>query len=60
VHHGLLKGKIKVADDFNAPLDDETLSALGAFLAFTGTLSADYCWRKQEESGNLSYVNYRG
>jgi prevent-host-death family protein len=22
---GLLKGKIKVADDFNAPLDDETL-----------------------------------
>lgn len=24
---GLLKGKIKVPDDFNAPLDDETLSA---------------------------------
>ena len=23
---GLLKGKIKVADDFNAPLDDETLA----------------------------------
>jgi prevent-host-death family protein len=23
---GLLKGKIKVPDDFNAPLDDETLS----------------------------------
>jgi prevent-host-death family protein len=23
---GLLKGKIKVSDDFNAPLDDETLS----------------------------------
>jgi prevent-host-death family protein len=22
---GLLKGKIKVADDFNAPLDDDTL-----------------------------------
>jgi prevent-host-death family protein len=26
-HLGLLKGKIKVLDDFNAPLDDETLSA---------------------------------
>lgn len=25
-HLGLLKGKIKVPDDFNAPLDDETLS----------------------------------
>jgi prevent-host-death family protein len=24
---GLLKGKIKVPDDFNAPLDDEALSA---------------------------------
>ena len=24
---GLLKGKIKVTDDFNAPLDDETLSS---------------------------------
>jgi len=24
---GQLKGKIKVPDDFNAPLDDETLSA---------------------------------
>jgi hypothetical protein len=24
---GLLKGKIKVPDDFNAPLDDATLSA---------------------------------
>ena len=24
---GLLKGKIKVPDDFNAPLDDETLPA---------------------------------
>jgi antitoxin (DNA-binding transcriptional repressor) of toxin-antitoxin stability system len=24
---GLLKGKIKVPDDFNAPLDDETLDA---------------------------------
>jgi prevent-host-death family protein len=24
---GLLKGKIKVADDFNAPLDDEALAA---------------------------------
>jgi prevent-host-death family protein len=24
---GLLKGKIKVPDDFNAPLDEETLSA---------------------------------
>jgi len=24
---GLLKGKIRVPDDFNAPLDDETLSA---------------------------------
>ena len=24
---GLLKGKIKVPDDFNAPLDDEILSA---------------------------------
>ncbi len=24
---GLLKGRIKVPDDFNAPLDDETLSA---------------------------------
>ena len=24
---GLLKGKIKVPDDFNAPLDDETLAA---------------------------------
>lgn len=24
---GLLKGKIKVPDDFNAPLDDETLSS---------------------------------
>lgn len=24
---GLLKGKVKVPDDFNAPLDDETLSA---------------------------------
>jgi prevent-host-death family protein len=24
---GLLKGKIKVADDFNAPLDDETLGS---------------------------------
>ncbi len=23
---GLLKGKIKVAEDFNAPLDDETLA----------------------------------
>lgn len=23
---GLLKGKIKVSDDFNAPLDDETLT----------------------------------
>lgn len=23
---GLLKGKVKVPDDFNAPLDDETLS----------------------------------
>jgi prevent-host-death family protein len=26
-HLGLLKGKIKVPDDFNAPLGDETLSA---------------------------------
>jgi antitoxin (DNA-binding transcriptional repressor) of toxin-antitoxin stability system len=25
-HLGLLKRKIKVPDDFNAPLDDETLS----------------------------------
>ncbi|HEY4342388.1 MAG TPA: type II toxin-antitoxin system Phd/YefM family antitoxin [Steroidobacteraceae bacterium] len=25
-HLGLLKGKIKVPNDFNAPLDDETLS----------------------------------
>jgi prevent-host-death family protein len=25
-HLGLLKGKIKVPKDFNAPLDDETLS----------------------------------
>lgn len=25
-HLGLLKSKIKVPDDFNAPLDDETLS----------------------------------
>jgi prevent-host-death family protein len=24
---GLLKGKIKVPDDFNAPLDDETMAA---------------------------------
>ena len=24
---GLLKGKIKVADDFNAPLDEETLGS---------------------------------
>ena len=24
---GLLKGKIKVSDDFNAPLDDEVLAA---------------------------------
>jgi prevent-host-death family protein len=24
---GLLKGKVKVPDDFNAPLDDETLSS---------------------------------
>jgi prevent-host-death family protein len=26
---GLLKGKIKVPDDFNAPLDEETLSTFG-------------------------------
>jgi prevent-host-death family protein len=26
-HLGLLKGKIKVPDDFNAPLDDEVLGA---------------------------------
>ena len=26
-HLGLLKGKVKVPDDFNAPLDDDTLSA---------------------------------
>lgn len=25
-HLGLLKGKIKVPDDFNSPLDEETLS----------------------------------
>jgi hypothetical protein len=25
-HLGLLKGKIKVADDFNTPLDDEVLA----------------------------------
>jgi prevent-host-death family protein len=25
-HLGLLKGKIKVANDFNSPLDDETLA----------------------------------
>jgi prevent-host-death family protein len=24
---GLLKGKVKVPDDFNAPLDDETISS---------------------------------
>jgi hypothetical protein len=27
---GLLKGKIKVGDDFNAPLDDETLGSFEA------------------------------
>lgn len=26
-HLGLLKGRIKVSNDFNAPLDEETLSA---------------------------------
>jgi antitoxin (DNA-binding transcriptional repressor) of toxin-antitoxin stability system len=26
-HLGLLRGKIKVPDNFNAPLDEETLSA---------------------------------
>ena len=29
-HLGLLKGRIKVPEDFNAPLDDETLSVFEA------------------------------
>ncbi|HTV80761.1 MAG TPA: type II toxin-antitoxin system prevent-host-death family antitoxin [Steroidobacteraceae bacterium] len=27
-HLGLLKGKIRISDDFNAPLDEETMAAV--------------------------------